>query len=40
VELVEAIENYIGKTWRYTTVASFVQEAVRLRLEQLTTKGE
>jgi len=38
VSLYEAIENYIKETGHYSTVSSFVQEACRLRLEQLTRK--
>ena len=36
--LLTAIEDYIKKTGHYTTVASFVQEACRIRLEELTKK--
>ncbi len=35
-ELVSAVKEYIEKQGNYTSVASFIQEAVRLRLEQLT----
>jgi len=33
--LADAIESYVAKTKKYTTMASFVQEACRLRLEQI-----
>ena len=38
--LVNAIETYIKKTKQYSSIAEFVKEAVRLRLEQLQNKRE
>lgn len=37
-ELVNKIKEYIQKSGNYRSVAEFVSEAVRLRLEQLTVK--
>ena len=36
--LVSVIEDYIKKTKQYSSIAEFVKEAVRLRLEQLEPK--
>ncbi|MEM3536622.1 MAG: hypothetical protein QXF44_02475 [Candidatus Bathyarchaeia archaeon] len=37
-DLYELVEKYVVKSKRYTSIASFVQEAVRLRLEELGVK--
>jgi len=33
--LVDAVEDYIKKTKRWRSIADFIAEAVRLRLEEL-----
>ncbi|MEM5854292.1 MAG: hypothetical protein QW228_08050 [Candidatus Aenigmatarchaeota archaeon] len=37
-ELVNKIKEYIQKSGNYRSVAEFVSEAIRLRLEQLSVK--
>jgi Arc/MetJ-type ribon-helix-helix transcriptional regulator len=37
--LVDTVERLVKKTKRYRSIADFVAEAVRLRLEQLGEKG-
>jgi len=37
-ELVDDVENYVAEDKRYRSIASFVAEAIRLRLERVQKK--